>query len=60
MENRIGKVNIAVGLSVMAGFMVYGFFLIYMTIIILLLSGCSQKVSTIEDTQPILDSIDLN
>ncbi len=30
MENRVGKVNIAIGLSVMAGFMVYGFFLIYM------------------------------
>lgn len=30
MENRVGRVNIAVGLSVMAGFMVYGFFLIYM------------------------------
>lgn len=27
MENRVGRVNIAVGLSVMTGFMVYGFFL---------------------------------
>lgn len=30
MENKYGRLNIAVGLSVMAGFMVYGFFLIYM------------------------------
>ncbi len=30
MENRVGKVNIAVGLSVMAGFMMYGFLLIYL------------------------------
>ncbi len=30
MENRIGRINIAVGLSVMAGFMLYGFLLIYM------------------------------
>ncbi len=30
MKNEIGKWNIAVGLSVMAGFMVYGFVLIYL------------------------------
>ena len=30
MKNSIGKVNIGTGLLVMAGFMVYGFFLIYM------------------------------
>ncbi len=30
MNNSYGKTNIAVGLSIMAGFMVYGFFLIYM------------------------------
>jgi len=30
MKNSIGKINLGVGLSVMAGFMVYGFFLIYM------------------------------
>ena len=30
MKNNIGKVNIGTGLLVMAGFMVYGFFLIYM------------------------------
>jgi hypothetical protein len=30
MSNSIGKWNIVVGLSVLAGFMVYGFFLIYM------------------------------
>lgn len=30
MNNKIGKINIAAGLSVMAAFMVYGFFLIYM------------------------------
>ncbi len=30
MNNNIGKWNIAVGLSVMAGFMVYGFVLIYL------------------------------
>ena len=30
MINSEGKINIAVGLSIMAGFMVYGFFLIYM------------------------------
>jgi hypothetical protein len=30
MNNPEGKINIAVGLSIMAGFMVYGFFLIYM------------------------------
>jgi len=30
MNNTYGKWNIAIGLSVLAGFMVYGFFLIYM------------------------------
>ncbi len=30
MNNSVGKWNIAVGLSVMAGFMVYGFVLIYL------------------------------
>ena len=30
MHNKVGKLNIGVGLLVMAGFMVYGFFLIYM------------------------------
>ncbi|MCF6245089.1 MAG: hypothetical protein L3J43_08625 [Sulfurovum sp.] len=30
MENKVGKINIAVGLSVMATFMMYGFLLIYM------------------------------
>ncbi len=30
MKNSIGKWNIGIGLSVMAGFMLYGFFLIYM------------------------------
>ena len=30
MHNKVGKWNIGVGLLVMAGFMVYGFFLIYM------------------------------
>jgi hypothetical protein len=30
MNNSVGKLNIAVGLSVMAGFMVYGFVLIYL------------------------------
>jgi hypothetical protein len=30
MKNSVGKWNIAVGLSVMAGFMVYGFVLIYL------------------------------
>lgn len=30
MHNKVGKLNIGVGLVVMAGFMVYGFFLIYM------------------------------
>jgi hypothetical protein len=30
MKNSFAKWNIAVGLSVLAGFMVYGFFLIYM------------------------------
>ncbi|MCF6190788.1 MAG: hypothetical protein L3J51_09930 [Cocleimonas sp.] len=30
MKSTIGKWNIAIGLSVLAGFMVYGFFLIYM------------------------------
>ena len=30
MKNSIGKINIGTGLLVMAGFMVYGFFLIYM------------------------------
>ena len=30
MKNSIGKWNVGIGLSVMAGFMVYGFFLIYM------------------------------
>ncbi len=30
MENKVGKINIAVGLSVMATFMLYGFLLIYM------------------------------
>jgi len=30
MKNSIGKWNISIGLAVMAGFMIYGFFLIYM------------------------------
>ena len=30
MKNSIGKINIGVGLSILAGFMMYGFFLIYM------------------------------
>jgi len=30
MNNKFGKINIVSGLSVMAAFMVYGFFLIYM------------------------------
>jgi hypothetical protein len=30
MNNSVGKWNIAIGLSVMAGFMVYGFVLIYL------------------------------
>ena len=30
MNNSIGKINIAVGLSILTGFMIYGFYLIYM------------------------------
>ena len=30
MYNKVGKLNIGVGLMVMVGFMIYGFFLIYM------------------------------
>lgn len=45
MENRVGRVNIAVGLSVMAGFMVYGFFLIYMRDFILTKRHGSRRVT---------------